>query len=46
MLYGTGEGATVGVAGQAALVGFPLELTDGEGPRAALVGALLDFVSL
>jgi hypothetical protein len=40
-----GDGAAVGIASQAALVGFPLELIDGEDDRAASIGALLEFVS-
>jgi hypothetical protein len=46
LLYDNGEGAGVGIASRAVLVGFPLELIDAEDERAALIGALLDFVSL
>lgn len=46
LLYDNGNGAAVGIGARAVLVGFPLELIDGEVDRAALVGALLDFVSL
>jgi hypothetical protein len=42
--YGTGGAAAVGVAGQAALVGFPLEVVESDAQRAALVAALLSFV--
>ncbi|MFV8755327.1 hypothetical protein ACNOYE_32655 [Nannocystaceae bacterium ST9] len=45
LLYDNGQGAAVGIAGRAILVGFPLELIDAPDDRAALVGALLDFVS-
>jgi hypothetical protein len=45
LLYDNGDGAAVGIASHAVLVGFPLELIDGEDDRAAMVGALLDFVS-
>jgi hypothetical protein len=44
LLYDTGEAAAVGIASRAVLVGFPLELIDGEDDRAAVIGALLDFV--
>jgi hypothetical protein len=46
LLYDNGDAAAVGIASRAVLVGFPLELIDAEDDRAALVGALLDFVSL
>lgn len=46
LLYDTGDGAAVGIADRAVLVGFPLELIDAEVDSAAVVGALLDFVSL
>ncbi len=42
--YGSGPGAAVGIASQAALVGFPLELIDDPGERATTVSALIDFV--
>jgi hypothetical protein len=45
LLYDNGDGAAVGIASRAVLVGFPLELIDAEDDRAALIGALLDFVS-
>jgi hypothetical protein len=46
LLYDNGDGAAVGIADRAVLVGFPLELIDAEDDRTAVVGALLDFVSL
>lgn len=46
LLYDNDDGAAVGIASRAILVGFPLELIDAEDDRAALVGSLLDFVSL
>jgi hypothetical protein len=45
LLYDNGDGAAVGIAARAVLVGFPLELIDAEVDRAAVVGALLEFVS-
>lgn len=42
--YATGDFAAVGIAGQAVIVGFPLELVDDDGDRAAVVAALLGFV--
>lgn len=47
LLYANGndDAAAVGIAGRAVLVGFPLELIDAEDDRAAVVGALLEFVS-
>lgn len=45
LLYGTDDPAAVGIASRAALIGFPLELVDDPGKRAALVTALLGFVS-
>jgi hypothetical protein len=46
LLYDNGPGAAVGIPARAVLVGFPLELIDAEDHRAAVVGGLLDFVSL
>jgi len=43
--YGTSTIAGVGISGQAALLGFPVELIDDEAKRQALLGALLDFVN-
>lgn len=45
MLYGNGKVAAVGVAGRAAMVGFPLEIIDSPAQRAAVVQALLSFVT-
>jgi hypothetical protein len=43
--YGSGSAAAVGIAGQAALVGFPLELVDSDADRASVVKALVAYVS-
>lgn len=42
--YAGGAGAAVGIAGRAAIVGFPLEVIDDDDARAAVVRALLGFV--
>lgn len=42
--YGTGDPAAVGIAGKAALVGFPLEVVESDAQLATLLGALLGFV--
>lgn len=46
LLYDNGDGAAVGIASRAVLVGFPLELIDAEDDRAAVVEGLFEFVSL
>lgn len=43
--YDGDAGAAVGLAGRAALVGFPLEVIDDDGARAAVVQALVAFVA-
>ena len=43
--YSTAEAAAVGIAGQAVVVGFPLELVDDPADRSALLQALLGFVN-
>ncbi|MBI4953720.1 MAG: hypothetical protein HY908_16970, partial [Myxococcales bacterium] len=45
-LYDNGQAAAVGIAGQAVVVGFPLELVDDAAARAALVAELLAFVGM
>ncbi|HEY3448189.1 MAG TPA: hypothetical protein VGK67_17670 [Myxococcales bacterium] len=45
LLYGNGQAAGVGIPGSTAVVGFPLELMDGQADLAALVGALLAFAA-
>lgn len=42
--YAGGASAAVGIAGRAAIVGFPLEVIDDDATRAAVVRALLAFV--
>ncbi len=44
LIYPDGRGAAAGVEGRSAVVGFPLELVEGDESRAAVVRALLDFV--
>ena len=44
LAYANGDLAAVGVANKSALVGFPLELVDGETERTAVLSALLQFV--
>ncbi len=43
--YDGDAGAAVGLAGRAALVGFPLEVIDDDSARAAVVRALIAFVA-
>ncbi|HVY49879.1 MAG TPA: hypothetical protein VHB21_28485, partial [Minicystis sp.] len=43
LAYGNGDGAAVGVAGRAVIVGFPLELVDDAARRRAVTRALVAF---
>ncbi|MBK7193156.1 MAG: hypothetical protein IPH80_11815 [Myxococcales bacterium] len=45
LTYAGGASAAVGIAGRAAIVGFPLEVIDDDAARAAVVRALLAFVA-
>lgn len=44
LTYATGGAAAVGVAGQGAIVGFPLETIADDAALASVVGRLIDFV--
>ncbi|MFT7578815.1 MAG: hypothetical protein ACI9MR_000476 [Myxococcota bacterium] len=44
LTYGDGRPAAVGIAGRAAVLGFPLELVNTASDRAALVAALINYV--